>query len=167
MSVFASRITAAVAARRAANSDIVIIARTDALAGPGGYEDALTRLNAAKEAGADVLFLEGVPDRETMKQMIADAKGMPVVLNMVEHGRTPTVSVQEAKELGFKLIIWPFAGIAPAMMAMKAAYKELMETGNTKKQAQVTPRDLFDMCGLQDWIHIDTAAGGDGFKNGA
>ncbi|KAF2675166.1 putative carboxyphosphonoenolpyruvate phosphonomutase [Microthyrium microscopicum] len=166
MDVFVSRIRAAVAARKSVGSDFVVIARTDALAGEGGYEEALRRLKGARGAGADVAFLEGVPDKETMGRVIRDLEGWPVLLNMVEYGRTPTVSVEEARALGFRVMIWPFAGIAPAMVAMKTAYKELKSTGLMKGQEKVTPKDLFGMCGLDEWVKVDMAAGGEDFRNG-
>jgi 2-methylisocitrate lyase-like PEP mutase family enzyme len=172
--IFTSRIRAAVAARKALNSDIVIIARTDALSasapGEGGedqsYGAALDRLKAARDAGADVAFLEGVDSVEAMKKVVADLAPWPVLLNMVEYGRTPTISVQEAKEIGFRMVIWPFAGVSPAVLAMRAAYKELRETGLAKSVAPVTPKDIFELCGLKEWVAIDTAAGGEDFRNG-
>lgn len=54
---------AAVHARQLADSDIVIIARTDALA-MLGYDQAISRLKAASQLGTDVAFLEGITSKE-------------------------------------------------------------------------------------------------------
>lgn len=62
---FTQRIAAAAQAREKINSDIVIIARTDALKTVDGddFEEAVQRLKAAVAAGADVAFLEGISSR--------------------------------------------------------------------------------------------------------
>ena len=61
---FLAKIRAAATGRL--NKDTVIIARTDALA-VEGFEEAIVRMNASFEAGADVAFLEAM---ETLDQMI-------------------------------------------------------------------------------------------------
>ena len=55
---FTQRILAAVQARETLNSEIVIIARTDALQ-THSFDEAIKRLKAAITVGADVAFLEG------------------------------------------------------------------------------------------------------------
>lgn len=103
---FLVRIRAAVAARKAIDSDIVIIARTDALQSLG-YTESIRRLQLAREAGADVGFLEGITSKEQARQTVADLAPWPVLLNMVEHGATPSISVNEApKRLADCLLIF-------------------------------------------------------------
>jgi 2-methylisocitrate lyase-like PEP mutase family enzyme len=99
-STFITRIRAAASARAAAQSDIVLIARTDALASLG-YDEALARLRAAHEAGADVLFLEGITSKAMCAAIVKDLAPLPVLVNMVEKGATPLLSVDEAREIGF------------------------------------------------------------------
>jgi 2-methylisocitrate lyase-like PEP mutase family enzyme len=164
--IFVSRIRAAVAARKRLGSDIVIIARTDALQSLG-YEESLKRLEAARDAGADVGFLEGVTSKEMCRQIIKDVGSWPMLLNMVEHGATPTISRDEAKDMGFKVMIWPFAGLAPAFLAMREVFEKVKKTGLARTSAEVTPRKLFEVCGLEESMKIDEQAGGDSFANGA
>ncbi|CRG83466.1 carboxyphosphonoenolpyruvate phosphonomutase, putative [Talaromyces islandicus] len=160
---FVSRIRAAVQTRQRLGSDIVVIARTDALQ-KFGYDESLTRLRSARDAGADVGFLEGVRSKEEARRVIQDLKPWPVLLNMVEHGATPTISAKEAQEIGFKIMIVPFAGLAPAYKAIKESMEQLKETGcpNT----DFTPQQLFRVCGLDDSVKIDEAAGGYAFEGG-
>jgi methylisocitrate lyase len=107
--VFATRIRAARAARERLGSDIVVIARTDALQ-MEGYDAALARLKAARDAGADVGFLEGITSKEMAARCVRDLAPWPMMLNMVEHGVTPTITVDEAREMGFRIIIFPWVG---------------------------------------------------------
>lgn len=164
METYVTRIKAAVAARTAVNSQIVIIARTDALASHG-YDEALKRLLAARDADADVGFLEGVRDEEMMAQIIEDTKPWPMLLNMVEGGHTPTISVQRAREMGFKIIILPFAGLAPAIHALREAFGGLKKTGLIPGE-KISPKEVFELCGLNEWMEVDKAAGGEDFRNG-
>jgi 2-methylisocitrate lyase-like PEP mutase family enzyme len=162
---FVSRIRAAVQARHRIGSDIVVIARTDALQ-KSGYEESLARLRAARDAGADVGFLEGVTSKEMARQIIKDLAPWPMLLNMVEHGATPTISAAEAHEMGFKIMIVPFAALAPAYSAIKQGMEQLKRTGLPGTGSELTPQALFRVCGLDESVKIDEAAGGSTFEAG-
>jgi methylisocitrate lyase len=161
--VYASRIAAAVAARKRVGSDIVIIARTDALQGMG-YEEALRRLRIARDAGADVGFLEGMTSVDMFRQVCADLAPWPCLLNMVEGGITPTTSAQQAKDYGFRIIIYPFAAIAPAYEGIFAGMKKLKETGAMNHDPKYTPQFIFKAMGLDEAMAIDKEAGGKSFE---
>ncbi|KAL0562371.1 hypothetical protein V5O48_019716, partial [Marasmius crinis-equi] len=94
---FATRIRAAVLARDGipGGSDLVIIARTDAAQGEGGMEEALARLKVASDAGADVLFLEGIASKEDLERTVATFAPKPVLLNSVTGGFTPPFTADE------------------------------------------------------------------------
>ncbi|KAJ6030174.1 oxaloacetase-like protein [Penicillium canescens] len=159
LDVFVSRFNAAAAARRKLGSDIVLIARTDALQ-THGFEDAVKRLKAAVQAGADVAFLEGVTTKEEAGEACRLLSPTPVLLNMVENGATPSWTPAEAKELGFRIIIWPFAAIAPAYDAIRNTYRRIKETGSTGINPEFTPKTLFTIVGLKEAVAVDVAAGG-------
>ncbi|KAJ5805531.1 Carboxyvinyl-carboxyphosphonate phosphorylmutase [Penicillium pulvis] len=162
---YATRIRAAVQARQRIGSDIVVIARTDALLGQG-YEESLVRLRAARDAGADVGFLEGISSREMAAQAVRDLAPWPLVLNMVEHGSTPSISAAEAREIGFKMIIFPFATIGPALMAMREGLEKLKRDGLPGLDKELTPQMLFRVCGLDESVKLDADAGGAAFDGG-
>ena len=103
----AGKIKAAVDAR--ASSDTLIIARTDALAGEG-FERTLARAELYREAGCDLLFIEAPRQREELGRVGARlGKSVPLMVNMVEGGKTPIVPVGELEALGFALVIFPGA----------------------------------------------------------
>jgi len=163
---YVSRIQAAATTRQQLGRDIVIIARTDALASLG-YDVAISRLKAAVDAGADVAFLEGVSSKEEgAKVCKAFAElGVPCLYNCVPGGVSPVMSVAEAKECGYKLIITPTLGLGAVYEAVGKAYKGLYEEGNAEGNG-VAVRDLFEVCGLSDSIAFDVKAGGMLFSNG-
>ncbi|KAF9698201.1 hypothetical protein EKO04_003832 [Ascochyta lentis] len=157
--VFAQRINAAYLARKKLGSDIVIIARTDALQ-THGFDEAVRRLKAAVEAGADVGFLEGVTTADEAREVCKLMAPTPMLLNMVEHGATPSWTSAEAKELGFKIIIFPFASIFPAYEAIKEAFVRTKATGRTGLDKEFTPKKLFTIVGLKESMALDAAVGG-------
>ena len=104
--VYLSRIRAAVNMRKKMMGDIVIIARTDALQSLG-YDAAVSRLKGATILGADMAFLEGITTKEEGRRICHELAPTPVMYNMVQGGLSPHLSVAEAKELGFRAIIYP------------------------------------------------------------
>ncbi|CAG8975175.1 hypothetical protein HYALB_00004236 [Hymenoscyphus albidus] len=162
---FYSRIRAAKSAKDAMNSDIVLIARTDALQ-MLGYDECVKRLKVARSLGADVGLLEGYTSKEMAAQAVKDLAPWPLLLNMVENGATPIITTAEAKEMGFRIMIFSFASIAPAYVAIQTTLQRLKTEGVVGTAKDLTPLKLFDMCGLKDSIVIDTEAGGLSFANG-
>ncbi|KAK1148970.1 hypothetical protein N8T08_007645 [Aspergillus melleus] len=162
---YVTRIRAAVQARQRMGSDIVVIARTDALQ-VHGYEESMARLRAARDAGADVGFLEGITSKEMARQAVQELAPWPMLLNMVEHGATPSISAAEAKEMGFRMIIFPFAALGPACEAIREAMLKLKRDGIPGLQPEMTPQMLFRVCGLDESVQVDADAGGGAFEGG-
>lgn len=171
VNTYAARIKAAAHARERMGQDIVIIARTDALQSLG-YDEAIFRLKAAVTAGADVAFLEGMKSKEEMANVVKDMAPTPCFLNMVGGGVTPLVDTKEAKELGFKIVIWPMAGMTSVYLAMREFCKELKETGEIKNRYAADGkidggvRDVFEACGLTKASDFDKEMGGVSFSRG-
>lgn len=121
------RIKAAVDARH--DPDFCVIARTDARA-IEGFDAALERVEAYREAGADVIFLEA-PQSEAEMAEVARRVAAPTLANLVEGGKTPMLPVPRLREMGFRIAIFPnsltrlFARQGLEMLA------SLRETGGT------------------------------------
>lgn len=162
---YTMRIRAAKMAKDRLHSDIVLIARTDALQ-QHGYDECITRLKAARDLGADVGLLEGFTSKEQARQAVQDLAPWPLLLNMVENGATPLITTQEAQEMGFRIMIFSFASLAPAYLGIRSAFERLKHEGVVGTPEGLNPRKLFEVCGLTESMKIDTAAGGDGFVNG-
>ena len=103
MDEFLPKIRAAASART--NPDFTIIARTDARA-VIGFDEAVRRANAALDAGADVAFIEAPQTIDEVRAVPTLVKG-PCMLNMVWTGKTPQVSIAEARAMGFRIMILP------------------------------------------------------------
>ena len=131
--------------------DFVIIARTDARA-VTGLEDAIERSNRYAEAGADVIFFEAPQTVEEIERVARHVKA-PLLANMVQGGRTPSVKVSELQRLGFKIVIFPAVCMAAAVQAMERALVHLREKETDWHDGPVLgPMDIFKRVGF-DWWH--------------
>jgi len=167
-----SRIRAAVLAReemrRTTGGDIVLIARTDALQS-FGYDEAVKRLKKCIEIGVDVAFLEGPTTLEQCKLVCKDLAPAPVLLNMVPGGVTPQMTVQEAKEIGFRIMIHPGLALSAVIKSVTASLKELKSTGMvalTEEDLKSGVKSIFTVCGLIECMEFDKAAGGSSYTKG-
>ncbi|KAJ5542736.1 hypothetical protein N7535_005160 [Penicillium sp. DV-2018c] len=162
---YLTRIRAAKLTKDRLHSDIVLIARTDALQ-QHGYEECIRRLKAARDIGADVGLLEGFTSKEQARQAVQDLAPWPLLLNMVENGASPLITTKEAEEMGFRIMIFSFATITPAYMGIKATLERLKSEGVVGVPEGLGPKTIFDVCGLMDSMKVDTESGGDGFVDG-
>lgn len=157
--IFLSRIRAAVAAREKIGSDIVIIARTDARQSLG-FDEAAERLADAVTCGADAVFLEGLASVEEARE-ICGKMSVPVLLNTVPGGVTPRLSVKEAKELGFRIMIFPAIALTTVLTSVKEKLLALHSQGTDYAgKDEMSIREAFMTCGLNESLQIDKDAGG-------
>ncbi len=123
------KIRAAVAARR--DPDFVIMARTDARS-VHGLEEAIRRGNAYAEAGADLIFVEAP---QTIEELVEIRRHInkPLLANMVENGKTPLLSAAELQNIGYNAVVFPVCSVYTMAAALKELWRELKESGSTKK----------------------------------
>ncbi|KAJ5573354.1 uncharacterized protein N7459_007781 [Penicillium hispanicum] len=162
---YITRVRAAKLTKDRLHSDIVLIARTDALQ-QHGYEECIRRLKAARDMGADVGLLEGFTSKEQARQAVQDLAPWPLLLNMVENGASPVITTKEAEDMGFRIMIFSFASLAPAYLGIRSALERLKTEGVVGTPEGLGPRKLFEVCGLMESMKVDSEAGGDGFVDG-
>ncbi|MDR5816229.1 MULTISPECIES: isocitrate lyase/PEP mutase family protein [unclassified Caballeronia] len=122
-----------VAAESRSDSNFQIIARTDARTSLG-LDEALRRAEAFAKAGADVLFIESPESVEELEK-IGRSFDQPLLVNVVEGGRTPQLAPDEFQKLGFTLAIYPATGFLTAAKALKDAYGQILARKNTESAA--------------------------------
>ncbi len=122
------RIKAAADART--DEQFVLGARTDAFA-TEGLEKTLERAVAYKEAGADFIFAEAVPDL-SFYQKFVDATGIPVLANITEFGMIPMYTVEELKNAGVELILYPLSAFRAANKAAQNVFEHIRKDGTQK-----------------------------------
>ncbi|MBZ0216572.1 MAG: isocitrate lyase/phosphoenolpyruvate mutase family protein [Fimbriimonadaceae bacterium] len=132
----------------------MIIARTDAIA-VEGFETALTRAAAYAEAGADLLFIEAISDEDQIaKSAKLLGKRVPLMVNMVEGGKTPLKSADELQQLGFSLVIFP-GGLVRAMARTAQDYFASLKTAGTTQpflDRMLNFNELNELIGTPDML---------------
>jgi carboxyvinyl-carboxyphosphonate phosphorylmutase len=105
------KIEAAIYARE--EDDFLLIARTDARS-VEGLDEALERARLYAEAGADMIFVESPQSVEELKVISEKLPHIPLLVNIVEGGKTPILPFEDLREMGFKIVLYPTSGIRAA-----------------------------------------------------
>jgi 2-methylisocitrate lyase-like PEP mutase family enzyme len=127
--------------------DTLVIARTDAV-GVEGFDKAIERALAYRDAGADVLFVEAPKTQAELKRIPPALGSVPLMANMVEGGETPMLTAAELEVLGFALVIFP-GGIVRALAHMASEYYASLAAHGTSEPFRSR---MLDFTGLNDLI---------------
>ncbi len=135
------RIKAAVDAR---DDDFTIIARTDAFA-VEGLEKSIDRARTYIDSGADIIFAEALTDLDQYKTY-TDSLNAPVLANLTEFGLTPLFTVEEMRDVGVKIILYPLSAARSMADAAMKIYKAIKQDGTQKKHIEnmQTRTDLYE-----------------------
>lgn len=157
------KIKAAVDAR--VDSTLLLIARTDARA-VDGTEEAVRRSKLYVEAGAEMLFVEA-PHTVAELAYIADELaplGVPLMVNLVEGGRTPLVPVEELHSMGFRFVTFSGSLQKTAIKAMQGVLATLRETGTVDlyyPSQMVSLEERSNLLGLPEFFELEQRYTGD------
>lgn len=143
------RIKAAVDART--HSDFVIMARTDALASEG-LEKSIERIQQYIEAGADMIFFEGVTDISQYKTAVKKCS-VPMLANITEFGVTPLFTRDELQQAGIQLILYPLSAFRAMSAAANHVYTTIRKTGTQQSllDDMQTREQLYDVLGYHQY----------------
>ena len=143
------KIKAAADARQ--DEHFVVIARTDAI-GVDGFHAGLDRGAAYAEAGADVVFVEAPRSVDEMESIVSTlGSRVPLMANMVEGGKTPTLTANDLEAIGFSLVIFP-GGLTRAVARTTRAYFEsLLAHGSNAPFKQ----HMYDFAGINAVVGTD------------
>ncbi|HZS34469.1 MAG TPA: isocitrate lyase/PEP mutase family protein [Methylomirabilota bacterium] len=149
---FVGRVRAAVEART--DPDLLIIARTDAIA-VTGFDDAVRRAEAAARAGADVLFVEA-PTSEAEIAALPRRLDRPLLFNYAPSGRTPLPPFGRLRELGYGLVILPVDLLFAATRAMERLLAQIRERGAASRDPErlVSFQEFLTLIGLPEQMAL-------------
>jgi 2,3-dimethylmalate lyase len=142
-----------VAAESRSDKDFLIVARTDARTALG-LDEALRRAERYLQAGADVLFVESPESVDEMRKIGDTFKGVPLLANMVEGGRTPLLPKATLEEIGYRIAIFPALGFLAMGAALERAYSELKSKGSSGE----LPLPLYDFARFSELMGFDWVA---------
>ncbi|WP_010631119.1 isocitrate lyase/PEP mutase family protein [Sporolactobacillus vineae] len=132
------------AARTRKHRDFLIMSRTDARA-VYDLDEAIRRSRAYHQAGADMVFIEAPQNKEELKKISAAFPDVPLMANMIEHGKTPLMTADELQELGFRIMVHPTALAYAQTFAEQELLKELYTRKTTAGfMDRLVPFDQFN-----------------------
>jgi 2-methylisocitrate lyase-like PEP mutase family enzyme len=143
----AAKIRVAADSRR--ERDFLIVARTDARTSLG-LDEALRRAERYLRAGADVLFIESPESVEEMRRIGETFRGVPLLANMVQGGRTPVLDAATLHELGYRIAIHPGLAFLAMGAAIEAALADL-KAGRTVSVPLYDFKAFSELMGF-DWV---------------
>ena len=149
------RIKAAVAARR--DPAFVIAARTDAAA-VNGLDDAVDRVKAYADAGADLIFPEAMTNAADF-ELIRAATDVPILANMTEFGKSTLLDAKTLASLGINVVIYPVTLLRLALRAADNGLAELAARGTQEDllyQMQHR-RELYDLLDYEAYNAFDAS----------
>ncbi len=120
------RVKAAVDAR----SDLLIMARTDALAGEG-LDGVIERCVHYVECGADMIFAEALTDLSHY-QKIKDAVKVPLLANLTEFGKTDYYQTEQLAAVGVDMALYPLSAFRAMNRAAENVYATIRKDGTQK-----------------------------------
>ena len=135
------RLNAALDART--DPGFVVMARTDA-AGVEGLDAAIQRAARYVEAGADMIFAEALASLDEFRGFTS-AVDVPVLANITEFGRTPLLTIDQLRDAGVRVVLYPLT----AFRAMNAAADRVYQT----LRAAGTQRELIDSLQTRDDLY--------------
>jgi methylisocitrate lyase len=153
----AERVRAAVEGRL--DPGFVIMARTDAPS-VEGLDAAIERARRYLDAGAEMIFVEALEDRESYRRFCA-AVDAPVLANLTEFGRTPLLGLDQLREAGVAMALYPLSAFRAMSAAAERVYHEIRQRGT---QEGVLPEmqtrdELYDRLHYEQWERrFDTQA---------
>ncbi|MEY2540303.1 MAG: methylisocitrate lyase [Verrucomicrobiota bacterium] len=142
-SEMAEKIAAAVEAR--ADSDFLVIARTDARA-VEDFARAVNRAQQYMEAGADAIFPEALQSVEEFRDFAKELE-IPLLANMTEFGKSPLLSFGELSDLGYRMVIFPMSAFRVSMKASAEFFSALKAIGRQTDwmEKMQTRQELYDL----------------------
>jgi 2-methylisocitrate lyase-like PEP mutase family enzyme len=123
-----AKIAAAIETRQ--DPSLVIMARTDARSAHG-LKEAIARGKAYGEAGADAVFIEAPVGLAELEAIGRELAGIPLVVNVVEGGKTPQLTLAEYEKLGFSIVLHANFLMRAMMKAGQLALAHLRANGET------------------------------------
>ena len=142
-------------------SGFVVCARTDAR-GVDGFDAAVERALAYVEAGADMIFPEGLGSEEEFARFAerlrdGEAKGrrgggkVYLLANMTEFGKTPMIPLSRFGAMGYDLVIYPVSMLRVAMGAVTRALEALRADGSVEGLLgeMQSRKDLYELIGYE------------------
>jgi methylisocitrate lyase len=120
------------------------MARTDALQAEG-LQAAIDRAGACVAAGADMIFPEAMTSIGQYRAF-AESVPVPILANITEFGATPLFSIDELRDAGVGLVLYPLSAFRAMANAALNVYGAIRRDGTQKNVIELmqTRTELYE-----------------------
>jgi methylisocitrate lyase len=131
--------------------DFVLMARTDAAA-VEGIDGAIKRACRYVEAGADMIFAEALTELDQYRKF-ANAVDVPILANITEFGKTPLYTIEELRDAGVGLVLYPLSAFRAMSAAALNVYQTLRREGTQKDvlHTMQTRAELYELLDYHEY----------------
>lgn len=149
----ARRLQAAIKARGA--SDMLLIARTDALPALG-VEEATSRAKRYRDAGVDLVFVDGIKKIAEVEAVARAVLG-PKVVSIVDGNETVALTASDLQEMGFSVAFYALSAMFSAVRAVSLTLEALKIDGTPASRADemVSYGEFADLIDLARFDTLD------------
>ncbi|XOV86591.1 MAG: oxaloacetate decarboxylase [Pseudomonadota bacterium] len=140
------KIRAAVSAR--SDPAFLVMARTDSRA-TDSLKEALVRAELFLQAGADILFVEAPRSEAEMATVAATFRGTPLVINLVEDGKTPWPTREVLRQMGYSIALYPVTALLHLAQNLAETYAAIA-AGSTPTATRKTFGAFNELVGLNE-----------------
>jgi methylisocitrate lyase len=129
----------------------VVMARTDAAA-VEGFDAAIQRAQQYVQAGADMIFAEAMTSLDEFKRFVKSVDA-PVLANMTEFGKTPLLTIDELREAGVAIALYPLSAFRAMSAAATAVYDAIIKQGSQKStlERMQTREQLYEVLNYHEY----------------
>ena len=147
----------AAAAEARQNPDFMLIARTDARS-VEGFDRSVERGLRYVEAGADAIFPEALLTPEEFA-LYAEKVKAPLMANMTEFGKTPSITVESFAAMGYRMVIFPMTAFRVMMRAVEDVLREIRDRGTADAylERMQTRREFYELIQYGKYTEMDSA----------
>lgn len=156
------KIRAAVEARK--DEDFIIIARTDARS-VTGLADAIERAKEYAENGADMIFTEALESKDEFVSF-AHALKTPLLANMTEFGKSPLLTADTLKSIGYRAVIFPLTAFRATLNTNREIFSYIAEHGtqNGIIEKLMTRSEFYDLIKYDEYESEDAGLAGRNYR---
>lgn len=143
------------------NGDFIICARTDAR-GVYDMNEALLRADKYVQAGADMIFPEGLASEAEFehfaKELRKKHKNILLLANMTEFGKTPIINIKTFEKFGYNCVIYAASPLRVAMKAINNLLDDMIANGSVQNSLDkmYTRKELYNLLNYkpgEEWIY--------------
>ena len=119
------------------NENTLISVRTDSPF-TESFEKVLDRISLYKDAGADILFAEGLKSSSEIKEIVQRAENIPVLYNLLRMD-TDISSADQLEKLGVSIVLFPGNAISNVFDSLTHTFNALKENPDLEVLSFKTP----------------------------